>query len=544
MQLHDTQKRRAIFLTWLAVTGISILTRLFEQKELAELLLYILGLCFAVHVHLLGDAQPPRLSSRLLCVLAALLMCFGMYYGTALSALTLKRRLILLLPLFLFFYSLFSALCRFPWQRYAPCRAETRRAKPAAFLLLALFLLAILLVLYLPRFPYGQSPDTRNQWAQIHGELRYNTIHAIGHTIFLKALLSIWDNYTFVILVHILGLTGLYLLFAVYFCGRGMDIRAVALIEGVSLLWTSRVAYAVFFPWKDLPACLCLGLLSYFFLRLQDKGALRLGEAFGLGLSLAWTALFRLNGIIAAVICGLLFAGALLRRAQLRQLLAMALAILLSVSGVWLYTSLVLKPARYENGFSIQVFGSGIAAAVANDELTAEEEARIDALLSTDWMRSHYPSSRDKRVLIWGHEESEHVQDDPELAMFNNRFVLSMGAHKKEVILLYLSLLPRHFPTMLKDAVGSVRLVWGLDSFFFPSSHIFPALLLLILLARIRPRPRDLLFFLPCLCNTVSIMISTITNELRYLLPSYLLFPFFFCFLLCKAGRDTERAAQ
>ena len=63
LQLQDTQKRRAISITWLAVAGISVLTHLFNQKELAEILLYILGLCFAVHVHLLGDAQPPRLSS-------------------------------------------------------------------------------------------------------------------------------------------------------------------------------------------------------------------------------------------------------------------------------------------------------------------------------------------------------------------------------------------------------------------------------------------------------------------------------------------------
>jgi hypothetical protein len=51
--------------------------------------------------------------------------------------------------------------------------------------------------------------------------------------------------------------------------------------------------------------------------------------------------------------------------------------------------------------------------------------------------------------------------------------------------------------------------------------------LLLAALARIRRgnRRRFLFAMLPVLCNVVSILISTVTNEIRYLMPTFLLAP-------------------
>lgn len=508
--------------------------QIFHQAALAAWLLFLLGGLFIVYMFSSGKPDRCSFASRIVCVLAALTMGVGVYFGNPFEDVDFHADIPLLIAFALYFYFLFSSLSRFPWQTFFPRQARPGKAKPTQIIFLAAVLLFVLAILYKPFFPYRQSPDTVNQWKQIHGLLQYNKIHAIGHTIFLKAILSVWDNYTCVIIVHILSIILLYLLFAAYFLSKGMNIKTIAFIYGLSLLWTRQSTFAFFYPWKDLPASVCIGLITFFIVYFQDKKSLTAAEAFFLGLALAWCALFRLNGIIAAVICGLVFSVLLWRRALFRQLCAMALAIVLSVAGVAAYSSLVLKPADYENGFSIQVFGSGIAAVAANDHLLPKEEADISAYLPLEWMQAHYPSFLEKKELIWEPDESEQIMQDPELSIFNNEFVMKLGENKKEVILLYLRLLPRHFPTMLKDIAGSVKMVWILDDPFFPCCHSFLVMALLVLLVRSRLHFRDMLIFLPCLCNTVSIMISTITNEIRYLLPTFLLFPIFLCFLLYK----------
>jgi len=64
-------------------------------------------------------------------------------------------------------------------------------------------------------------------------------------------------------------------------------------------------------------------------------------------------------------------------------------------------------------------------------------------------------------------------------------------------------------------------------------SILFSLIVYLVIKAHLKPR--DLAVFLPSACNTVSIMISTITNEERYLLPTFMLMPVFFLYLVCKS---------
>ncbi len=531
---------KEVYMTGALVLAFSFLVNAFSSDFLTESVAFLFGAWYITHVF--GGKHRILSASALIgCVAAAVIMGLGAYCGIAFGQLYLLNKPEITVPFIAFFYFLFLALACDNSLFSAGINRAAKKPQAVDYLMLAGLLLAALFVIYKDYFPYGTSPDTINQWNQIHGKLSYNTIHSIGHTIFLKVLLSICDSYTIVIIVHILGIIWLYLLFASWFCSKGIDIRIVAFVEAMSLLWAGNKAY--FFPWKDLPAALCIGFITYCYLKISDQETISAVDSFGLGLAVAWTALFRLNGIIAAVVCGVSFLYYTGKRGLYRQLLAGILAVVVAVGGVKCYTDFVLKPVEMENGFSLQILASGIAAVAAADELTPEEEAAVSEILSIDWMKSTYHSSMNKRDLIWRSDRSERISQNADLQIFNNEFVLALGAHKKAVVLLFLKLLPHHLGTILKDLIGSMKMTWALDSAGFISNHITLILVLILLSLRANLKLRDIWIFVPCICNTVSIMISTITNEVRYLLPTFFLLPAFLLFILWK-GAQTQAASE
>ena len=75
----------------------------------------------------------------------------------------------------------------------------------------------------------------------------------------------------------------------------------------------------------------------------------------------------------------------------------------------------------------------------------------------------------------------------------------------------------------------------------FSSSYLFQVVTIAFLAVGARLKLKDSIVFLPSLCNTVSIMISTITNESRYLLPAYMLMPVFFLYVVRKNSEYKEQ---
>jgi len=142
-------------------------------------------------------------------------------------------------------------------------------------------------------------------------------------------------------------------------------------------------------------------------------------------------------------------------------------------------------------------------------------------------MKENYYSPTSKNTLIWEKDACDEIINNPNLEILNNEFVIKMGENKLDVIKLYINLIPKHLPTLINDILGSTAIAWHVNSLFFVSSHIFIAVLFAFLKYKYRLQHNWWLVFMPCLCNTASIMISTITNEIRYLLPSFLIAPFF-----------------
>lgn len=438
---------------------------------------------------------------------------------------------------------------RMLWQETSPPRAGFPPL--AAALLVGGYSFAALCLHWLKFYPSGTSPDTRHQWGQIHGTLTLNDIHALGHTVFLKGLLAIWDSYAFVILVHILMISLLYALFAHYLAGKGIPLGWMLL--GVSLFTAcGTLSWVYMYPWKDTPYTFAVGILTLMLIHLTDE---RMGfgvpKAVLLGISLAYTTLFRLNGVVILLFVGGWLAVWYIRRRRWRQLCATALAVFTCFGAVNFYGYKVLKAESPANGFSVQVFASGLSAVVSQSvkTMTPEERQELSQLLPTKWMIEHY-APWDTKQLIWQYEtfDPDGIFDDPNMEIMVNKFVLTLGEKKGETIKLYLKLAPKHLAVCIRDILYNTYRVWGFSSwnqFFY--ENIFLLVLLMVGVGAVWRRKEmaaRLAVFAPVVLNAVSIAISTITNEERYLLPSFTLFPVLLLYLFSTARRPLKTPRQ
>lgn len=394
--------------------------------------------------------------------------------------------------------------------------------------------------------PYRTSADTVNQWAQIHGEIGYSDVHAIGHTIMLKALLGIWDSYVIVIAFQVLCTAVLYAAFAgVLLKNR---VPAGLIFAGIILYnWGLAPIQPIVYPWKDWPYTLCVAALT---LLMMDDTLKSLREnrrhggvvrAIVYGALFAGIYLFRLNGILIVLFTGGYIAIRHLKRRRFAETAAMIMVCAAIIGGTNWYGYQVLGAKQAENGFGIAVFGSGLAAAVTDDRITQEELDMIDEVLPVEWMQEHY-SYISPLDLIWDQDETVN---DPETEVYNNQFVVAMGRNRAEVIRLYLKLLPNHWKSYVMNILHSTTVVWGHDTFAFHSFYDNVTQMVLIgfaLFLICRDSFGKIWAVLtPVGWNAVSIAISSITNEQRYLQPTTMLAPFLIMFFLAVR---TEQARE
>ncbi|MDR1465103.1 MAG: hypothetical protein LBJ11_07390 [Oscillospiraceae bacterium] len=103
-----------------------------------------------------------------------------------------------------------------------------------------------------------------------------------------------------------------------------------------------------------------------------------------------------------------------------------------------------------------------------------------------------------------------------------------LAAHKWEAIKLYLQLLPRNPTICLKEIITNTHALWSFtepNNIFYCHSTLALALLAMALVRWSKADwKRKWVLFLPGALNALSIVISTVTNEERYYLPTFLLF--------------------
>ena len=267
--------------------------------------------------------------------------------------------------------------------------------------------------------------------------------------------------------------------------------------------------------WTDAPAAF------------EGRGVWR---AAALGLTLAAMALFRLNGMLALVILGGWFLIAFARRRLWRQAAAMTLCAAVLMGGVYGYCFGPLNALNPPNGFSMQAVGSGLAAIVNDPGITQDELEEIGAILPVDWMREHYVRG-DSTALLWTLSEDNDQWDEND-RIFSNHFVLQLGEHRMEAALLYLKLLPKHLGVCVKDILANTRYMWQLlaplfrPKYFYIGHGMLVMLLILAIASALRrgAGARILLPFAPAALNIASIVISAVTLEMRYVVPTAILF--------------------
>lgn len=395
--------------------------------------------------------------------------------------------------------------------------------------------------LWLTRYyPSGTSPDTWNQWQQIHGAIPLTDLHTPFHTLLMKLILQGWDNYAPVIFFQIcaVSLVSGFLYSHIYQRGIRLSVIMLASITSSSALWCSTYMY----PWKDTLYTVLLAVV-FLVIVIENKHdfCMSYWKAGLIGLLFALVILLRYNGIICVLMTGSYFCVVLVRRKRFKQAAAIVLScliVLISCNALF-YGPLGVK--HQENGFSMQVFGAGIAAVSAQGGNIKEEELRkVDEFLGLDWIQSQYREWESVR-LIWvrDNNDPEGYFQQPENFALNNSFVLGLGEHRQEIVLLYLSLFLRNPLIFMREIFRGTWLIWGN---FGPYSNIF--LLVIIALAAgfaIKVSRRKAVFsvMLPLIANVLSIGVSTITNESRYLQPTFLLFaPTVLYFLSLRSGES------
>jgi len=406
------------------------------------------------------------------------------------------------------------------------------------------FALALLLAMRgLLFYPYGSTVDSDNQWMQIHGQIPYSDIHSIGHTLLLALLLRVWDSFSFVVLAQ-LGLTALvFALCCRLAAGRGLQGSFLLLLAAVFLTPVAPID-VLFYPLKDVPYTLCVILATMLLIRHTEAGRFRTREALAFGVLLALVYELRKNGVVLLVFISLYYMISALRDKAWKQLAAFALALTAVLGAVHVYAYGVLKTESPENGWGVQVFATGLVAAAQDNNATPAEREAIAALLPLDWAEGTY-QPWNLNDMLWWEDGDPRIENDPGLAVFNNGFVLAMCEHRAEIVRLYIRLLPRHVISYCKNILYSTSLIWGIQpSDHMPMSNSLLLLWLYLLADELwtkEKRKRAWPIFLPVTLNLVSIAISTVTNEPRYLLPTTLTCPILTMYILSTANSRSKR---
>lgn len=496
-------------------------------------------LSFLLLVALLAALALPPLAKKENRRLRACPLALGAAQGVAsLSYLSnnggLSPRMIALcaLGVALVFTVLFTGLhARFSRAETPPAaEPDGADARKAAALIALLSFFAFVLA-WLTVFPSDLSaPDTVNQLMQARGEIPYSNVHTVAHTLLLALFSRLDPSLGLYMLAGCTAAALLYGLFAGYLTRRGTPYPLLLLALTPFLMPKLTVALYTQ-PLKDLPYSLCVGLVTYFLMRLIDEGRLSRAKAVLLGVSLAFCTLFRLNGAVVTLLVGAYFAGFFLKRGQWGALWRTLLSALVCVAGLSLFSAYALRAESPENGFSVQVFGAGIAAVVAEEgEMSDAQTAQIEQTLPMEWMQSRY-APWNARSLFW--EQDETARGDARTAVFNNRFVLALGAHKAEAVRLYIALFFQNPLLCLREIAFGTYCVWGWQiesvQFYYTNSFLCCALLLACCARKSR---RRLFALLPIACNMLSIFVATVTNETRYLMPTFLLAPVLLLYFL------------
>ncbi len=466
---------------------------------------------------------------NVLSILLSLVLCiflrFSKYEGYIAFKLifyNFSKKLMVLDALFIYFVTLLIVRYLFYLIKH-----EQRLIKPLqvhqnsviTFLKYSLPILISLFYEWKFHFPSSSSPDTVSQWQQVHGEIPFSSVHAVGHTMFLRALLFFRDSYSIVILVQILLISSLFGIILSYFENKSVNSNFLIAVSFI-IAFNSELLYVAMFPWKDNAYTICVAILVFSLIKIYiDKCELNLFYTIITGLALAGIFLNRHNGILIFVFFIVYFLYRGIRYKSKNNYILVGISIFCLVFVNFLAFN-VYGALQRQDGTPYAIFGDGVVSVIVNDgNINAEQQEVIDKVFpSKGYLKEHYKWGEGGSLLWYDSKVGPEGYDV-------NPYKDSLRTYNKEIIKLYFELLPKNMLVMAKEIVGSTRIVWQFSSILEDNSIQLTIIVIgLICCMKGKNNKRFIIPSLPVLLNIVSIIISATTNENRYLLPTNILF--------------------
>ncbi len=418
------------------------------------------------------------------------------------------------------------------------------------------FLLPLLvwMTYWLAYYPALMSPDSIWQWKQMLS-LELNNVHPALHTLSIWLITRLWLHPAAIALFQIAAFT--------LVCGWGLLVlRRVGVPRWA--VWSALIllslhpadGFMIITLWKDTLYSLFILLLTLLCLiMLREPGRIGKGSWIALGLLLAGLPLFRHNGILVTVLlvpCLLLAFRT--QRPQIGKACLTALLVLLPVRGI-LFPLLGVAPNI--RGWQPLIHQTA-ALLHAGVRLTPEEEDLLNSFRSTADQWAYSPYTVETTLYRGERFDFETLtRRQGEFLRFWWRNVLAhpgtLLRHQKQVTSFLWNIVPppdRHLRTVIGE-ISENDLGLATDSLFpafrrlldrvvivtthrqlpfiliwRPAIYLYAVIIGLVVLALRMRSPRFLVLGAPVLGNTLSLMVSVSSAELRYQYPLLLAVPF------------------
>lgn len=427
------------------------------------------------------------------------------------------------------------------------------------------------LMYWLAFFPGLLSPDSIDQWHQILGLWPINDSHPAFHTLLMWVITRLWLSPAVIAIVQMLAMSSL--IGWGLACFARLGVPRVVLWSVCGLFALSPVMGTMTISlWKDIPYSMSVLWLTLLILEIiVSRGEWLRSSRWNivlLGVALACVALFRHNGILVSLGTIAIIAG--VYRLCWKQIL-IAFFVAASIYGVVrepLYN--VVGVRRVADYLLYQVPVHQVAAVVAaGTPLTSEERSILDKLFPIDkWGKAYACTSI--HSIYYAHDFNYSLIDsDNEYKAALRRVWLSLLLRNPLAVirhqfcaaalvwlvppLTYLYTVEREIPqnglglstqsqwpamrrvvTKLLDWSGRPEVIWLL---WRPALYLYMILLGSAVMAYRTREPRWLLFAVPAILQSASLLLVNVGQDFRYQYSVYLVGVMSLCLLPLAKGR-------
>lgn len=450
---------------------------------------------------------------RFICLsfIIGILLPYNVIYRTSFSRFATVFNIIILL---FFIISLALIDYNFFYKNNINLRNNVEKSRSYLYFLIPFIAMSIT---WIKSFPALMSYDSYYQLEQIANN-SFNDVHPAAHTLFTKLLLKIYDSPATVVFFQITLLClGIWWIFR-YFNRKGIDKK---ILLGILVIWSciTPLQTTTCYLWKDVFYSISLLFSTIILIKIIiSNHIVKLLEIIILGMALAGVFLFRHNGVVPFLFTIISIFYLCYKFKCIKYLLSIVISLMIIIpTKTIVYDIYNVQPN--DNGTKYAIFAKSVVSVIANDgNYTEKELEEINKVMPYDVIKRNYDWSQGSN-LLW------NIQSDDAEYGFGN-LTYKQG---KSVIKLFVSLLPRNFFIMCWDIVGSAAIMWQLDfiNINLFSVHIiyFLPIVICVFLFIKNKKYIDLIPFIPCIGNTISILISNISYEARYGYPTIVILP-------------------